>query len=40
MTDIHALQAVDLLHLADEVVLHGNGPLDGQDILRLSLIHI
>ena len=34
IVDVNALQTVDLLDLADQVVLGGDGALDGQDVLR------
>ena len=34
VVDVHALRAVDGLHLADQVVLHGLGAADPQDVVR------
>ena len=36
VVDLHALQAVDLLDLADEVVLDGVQTLDRQDVLGIQ----
>ena len=37
VVDLHALQTVHLLHLADQVVLHSNAALDGQDVLGIGV---
>src|SRR5690606_25556406 len=34
--DLHALEAVDLLHLVEQVLLHRTWPLDPQDVVRID----
>ena len=34
VVDVHALAAIDALHLADEVVLHGVGAADAKNVVR------
>src|SRR5690606_11446073 len=36
VVDLHALQAVDLLHLVQQVLLHGPRTLDPQDVVRVD----
>ena len=35
VVDLHALQAVDLLHFVQQVLLHGARSLDAQDVVRV-----
>ena len=37
IVDVNALQTVDLLDFTDQVVLGGDGTLDGQNILGISV---
>ena len=32
VVDLHTLEAIDVLHLVDDVLLHGGGTLDGEDV--------
>ena len=34
VVDFHTLEAIDVLHLVDDVLLHGGGTLDGEDVAR------
>src|SRR5690606_3261114 len=36
VVDLHALEAVDLLDLVQQILLHGARPLDPQDVVRVD----
>ena len=40
IVDFNALQTVDLLDLADQVILSGDAALDGQDVLRVGMADV
>src|SRR5688572_316765 len=35
VVDLHALQAIHLLHLVEQILLHGTWPLDPQNVVRI-----
>ena len=37
VVDLHALQTIDVLHLVDDVLLHGGRTLNGKDVARRNL---